>query len=185
MPAPARTSTAAVVAAGRAILERDGLDALTMQAVADAVGVRAPSLYKRVAGRDTLVRLVVDQAALELADEVDDAVRGADPAADLRAVADAFRRFALRNPAAYPLLFDPRQGGMSDDARDRSSEAVRRVSAALAGEEHALAGARMVVAWAHGFVSMELAGAFRLGGDVDDAWDFALRGLVAALSGSR
>jgi hypothetical protein len=34
-------------------------------------------------------------------------------------------------------------------------------------------------------VSMELAGAFRLGGDVDDAWDFALRGLVAALSGSR
>jgi hypothetical protein len=112
-------------------------------------------------------------------------VRGADPAADLRAVADAFRRFARRNPAAYPLLFDPRQGGMSDDARDRSSEAVRRVSAALAGEEHALAGARMVVAWAHGFVSMELAGAFRLGGDVDDAWDFALRGLVAALSGSR
>jgi AcrR family transcriptional regulator len=185
MPAPPRTSTEAVVAAGRAILERDGLDALTMHAVADAVGVKAPSLYKRVAGRDTLVRLVVDQAALELAAEVDAAVGGADPSADLRAVADTFRRFARRNPAAYPLLFDPRQGGMSDEARDRSSAAVRRVSAALAGEEHALVGARMVVAWAHGFVTMELAGAFRLGGDVEDAWDFALRGLVAALSGSR
>ena len=185
MPAPARTSTEAVVSAGRAILERGGLDALTMQAVADAVGVKAPSLYKRVAGRDGLVRLVVDQVALELAAEIDRAVGGVDPAADLRAVADAFRRFAHRNRAAYPLLFDPRPGDMSDEARDRSSAAVRRVSAALAGEEHALAGARMVVAWAHGFVTMELAGAFRLGGDVEDAWDFALEGLVAALSGSR
>lgn len=185
MPAPARTSTEAVVTAGRALLERGGLDALTMQAVADAVGVRAPSLYKRVAGRDDLVRLVVDQVALELAAEIDGAVGGVDPAADLRAVAGTFRKFARRNPATYPLLFDPRQGGMSDAARDRSSEAVRRLSAALAGEEHALAGARLVVAWAHGFVTMELAGAFRLGGDVEDAWDFALEGLVAALSGSR
>src|SRR3954464_12210506 len=152
MPAPARTSTAAVVAAGRAILERDGPDALPVRAVGGAGGVKAPPLYKRVVGRDGLVRLVVDQVALELAAEVDGAVRGADPAADLRAVADTFRRFARRNPAAYPLLFAARQGGMAEEARDRWSEAVRRVSAALAGEDHALSGARMVVAWAHGFV---------------------------------
>jgi hypothetical protein len=31
-----------------------------------------------------------------------------------------------------------------------------------------------------GFVAMELAGAFQLGGDVDQAWDYALDGLVAA-----
>src|SRR4051795_7769933 len=101
MPAPARTSTAAVVAAGRAILERDGLEALTMQAVADAVGVKAPSLYKRVVGRDGLVRLVVDQVALELAAEIDGAVRGADPAAALPGGADTFRRVARRHPAPY------------------------------------------------------------------------------------
>jgi hypothetical protein len=38
-----------------------------------------------------------------------------------------------------------------------------------------------VVAWANGFVTMELAGAFQLGGDVDEAWDYALDGLVVAL----
>jgi AcrR family transcriptional regulator len=181
MPAPARTSTEAVVAAGRSLLERDGLDALTMQAVAQAVGVRAPSLYKRVASRDALVGLIVDSAALELADEIDAVVTGDDPADDLRALVTAYRDFALRNPATYPLLFDPRQGGVSAVVRDRSVAAVRGVAERLAGPERELPASRMVVAWANGFVTMELAGAFQLGGDLDEAWEFGLAGLVRAL----
>jgi AcrR family transcriptional regulator len=185
MPAPARTTTETVIAAGRAIIEREGVDALTMQAVAVAVGVRAPSLYKRVAGREGLVRLIADQAALELAAQLDHAVTGLDAAADLRALAAAFRRFAHLNPATYPLLFAAGQRYISDEARHRASDAGRRVAAALAGVEHALPAARLVTAWAHGFVSMELADAFRLGGDVDEAWEFALDGLVQALAGRR
>jgi AcrR family transcriptional regulator len=185
MPAQARTSTDAIVAAARAILERDGLGALTMQAVAEAVGVRAPSLYKRVAGRDALVGMVADRAALELGDELEAAVTGADAAEDLRRLGAAFRDFARRHPASYPLLFDPRAGGISAQARDRSVGPVRRVAAALVGERNELSAARMITAWAHGFVTMELAGAFQLGGDVEEAWAFALDGLVAALSGSR
>lgn len=182
MPAPARTSTDAVVAAGRALLERDGLEALTMAAVAEAVGVRAPSLYKRVASRDALVGMVADQVALELAAEIDAVVTGEDPAGDLRALAAAFRDFARRNPATYPLLFDPRHGGVSEAARDGSVGAVRRVVARLTGPERELPASRMVVAWANGFVTMELAGAFQLGGDVEEAWEFGVQGLLRALT---
>ena len=181
VPAPARTSTEAVVSAGRTLLERDGLEALTMLAVADVVGVRAPSLYKRVAGRDALVGLIVEAAALELADEIDAVLEGDDPVQDLRSLAAAFRDFAHRNPATYPLLFDPRQASTSAVVRDRSVTAVRRVAARLAGAEHELPAARMIVAWANGFVTMELAGAFQLGGDVDEAWEYGLAGLVRAL----
>lgn len=43
-------------------------------------------------------------------------------------------------------------------------------------------------AFAHGFVSMELAGAFRLGGDLDEAWRYgieaAIRGLETRRRGS-
>lgn len=182
MPAPARTSTESVVAAGRTILERDGLEALTMLAVAETVGVRGSSLYKRVSGRDALVGLIAEQVALELADEVDAAVEGHDPASDLRAVANAFRSFAHRNPGTYPLLFDPRQGRVPQAVREQSAASVRRVAGALVGHEHELSAARMITAWAHGFVMMERAGAFQLGGDVDQAWDFALNRLVTALS---
>jgi hypothetical protein len=48
------------------------------------------------------------------------------------------------------------------------------------GQERALEAARTLVAWAHGFVSMELSGAFRLGGDVDAAFAF---GVDAVLQG--
>jgi AcrR family transcriptional regulator len=43
------------VAAGRRILEAEGFDGLTMQRVAMAVGVRAPSLYKRIPSRGALL----------------------------------------------------------------------------------------------------------------------------------
>jgi hypothetical protein len=55
-------------------------------------------------------------------------------------------------------------------------------AAGLGGPEQALERARLVVAWAHGFVSMELAGAFRLGGDVDAAFDFGIDRLTDALT---
>ena len=45
VPTPPRTSLDEIVGAGRTILDAEGVEALTMQAVAAAVGVRSPSLF--------------------------------------------------------------------------------------------------------------------------------------------
>ncbi|MGW4157930.1 TetR/AcrR family transcriptional regulator, partial [Micromonospora chersina] len=66
MPTPERTSLDAIVEAARTIVESQGLAHLTMQAVAERVGVRAPSLYKRVRNRDALVQLVTEATLLDL-----------------------------------------------------------------------------------------------------------------------
>jgi AcrR family transcriptional regulator len=150
MPAPARTSTAAVVAAGRAIVETDGVEALTMQRVAEAVGIRAPSLYKRVGSRSELVRMVADQwpsTWRRLSTRQWAAVTRRPTSVPCWA---AFRAFARRNPASYPLVFEPGSGGVSPEARDRAVAPVLGVVRAIAGEHHALPAARTVVAWAHG-----------------------------------
>jgi AcrR family transcriptional regulator len=181
MPAHSQTSTAAIVAAGRRLLEERGMDALTMHDVADAVGVRAPSLYKRIRGRSDLFRLILEDAADELTSALDAAASCGDPAADVRAMAAAYRSFAHSNPVTYTLMFAPQPMPGATARSARSSATLLRVVAELAGPVHALPAARTIVAWAHGFITMELAGAFRLGGDVGQAWDFGLDRVLAAV----
>jgi hypothetical protein len=55
------------------------------------------------------------------------------------------------------------------------------VTERLAGRERALETARLLTAFVHGFASMELAGAFRLGGDVDAAYRFGIDTIIAGV----
>jgi AcrR family transcriptional regulator len=184
MPAHAQTSTVAIVAAGRLLLEERGMDALTMRDVAAAVGVRTPSLYKRVRGRADLFGLILEDVADELTDALDAAASSGEPLRDVRAMAAAYRRFAHSNPVAYSLMFAPQPASGATARSVRSSATFLRVVAELAGQRDALLAARTIVAWAHGFITMELAGAFRLGGDVEQAWKFGLDRVLAAVRGA-
>jgi AcrR family transcriptional regulator len=182
MPAPAQTSTEAIVAAARRLLEERGADALTMRDVADAVGVRAPSLYKRVRDRSDLVSLILDDVADELTLALDAAAVTGDPATDLRAMFSAYRGFARANPVAYALMYAPQPVPGDTERSVRSSVTLMRTVEQLAGPQRALPAARMLVAWANGFIMMELAGAFRLGGDLEEAWAFGQDHLLAAIA---
>src|SRR5262245_65336991 len=106
MPTPPRTSLDEIVRAGREILDAEGLERLTMDRVAVAVGVRGPSLYKRVRDRGELIHLIANAAAEELCDLVEGAATTGDPRKDLRAMVDVLRAFARSKPGSYGLLFD-------------------------------------------------------------------------------
>ncbi|MFF2275199.1 TetR/AcrR family transcriptional regulator [Agromyces sp. NPDC058126] len=197
MPTPERTSLDAILAAGREILEADGLGGLTMQAVADRVGVRAPSLYKRVRNRGELVRSIAASTVAELGARLDSPGEprepggpGAEPAgerdaafADVARLARVLRAFAHERPAAYRLVFaSGDDSGLEVEVLREASAPLLVVAAELAGPDHALDAARTLTAWVTGFISMELAGAFRLGGDVDRAFEFGVERISAALA---
>ncbi len=63
---PARLSRDAVVAAARAIVERDGIDALTMRHVAEELGSSPMAIYRHVRDKDQLLVLLLDQLAAEV-----------------------------------------------------------------------------------------------------------------------
>src|SRR5215207_9482480 len=126
MPTPDRTSRAAIVEAGRSILENGGPAGLTMQAVADRVGVRAPSLYKRVRNRDALLTLVAEATAGDLADRLE-ASDGS-----LAALAHIYRSFARRHPEAFRLMFTV-EGAAG--AMGRASVPVLRATGDLVGSD--------------------------------------------------
>jgi AcrR family transcriptional regulator len=172
MPTPDRTSLADIVAAARALLDDGGPSAVTMQAVASRVGVRAPSLYKRVRDRDALLEQVARAAADELA------ARLAASDGSFGEIAPALRAFAKEQPHAYRLLFS----GVVPGPLDQLVEPVLAAARNLAGERHALDAARLMTAWVTGFIGMELAGAFQLGGDVDAAFGYGMERIRASLS---
>ena len=173
MPTPDRTSLAEIVDAGCGILESGGPSKLTMQAVAERVGVRAPSLYKRVRDRDALLTLVAEATAKELT------ARLAATDGSLAALARAYRAFARDRPEGFRLMFAV-DGAAESMAQ--ASEPVLRATRDLVGEDAALDAARLVTAWATGFVNMELSGSFRFAGDLDQAFEYGLERLAAGLA---
>lgn len=183
MPAPSKTSIGAIVDAGRRTLEADGLDGLTLQSVAHAVGVRAPSLYKRIDGRGDLVRRIGNAVASDLGEAIEAAATTGQPRSDLRAMAHAVRDFALAQPRGYALMFAslPDDWRVDVDLNDRIGAIVMRKAAEITGPADALNAARVVVAWLNGFLAMEQAGAFRMGGDIDQAFDYGIDGILAGL----
>jgi AcrR family transcriptional regulator len=182
MPAPEKTTRAGIIAAGRELVERVGIDGLTMQAVAERVGVRAPSLYKRIRDRDELLSLVLADTLNDFASRLEATSTVSDPRSRLVAQANALREFAREQPVGFALVF-----GAHGVPRDQQTAAVRSVTPLLdavteiTGPEHALNGARLVTAWANGFLTMELGGSFKMGGDVDAAWSWGLDRVIAAL----
>ncbi|MEV4621457.1 WHG domain-containing protein [Asanoa sp. NPDC049573] len=187
MPTPDRTSLAQIVGAAREIVESAGMAGLTMQAVAERVGVRAPSLYKRVRSRGDLIGLVAEATVTDLGARLDAIMTGTDPRRDLTELARAFRAFAHEHPVGYRLIFDwgPEAARPDQASFARAAAPLLRIAADLAGPEHALEAARTITAWANGFLSMELAGAFNLGGDLDLAYEYGIARLADAFIGSR
>ena len=157
-----------------------------MQAVADRVSVRAPSLYKRLPNRAALIAAIGDAAVDDLARQIAPFGDDPDPAEALRRMTAAVRAFAHANPRAYELIFMS-QADESRPAAERTAAASAPVLAVverLVGRDRALDSARLVTAFTHGFVSMELNGVFRLGGDLDDAFGYGVELIVGALTAS-
>ena len=100
VPRPRSLTTEAIAAAALAVLDRDGLPALTMRAVAAELGMGTMSLYRYVADRDELEVLVVDQvlAGIELTPP-----RGRWQA-QVTALLGRMRDAVRAHPATVPLL---------------------------------------------------------------------------------
>jgi AcrR family transcriptional regulator len=100
MARPARIDRAAVLEASLAIADEHGLSAVTMQAVAERLGVTAMALYRHVANKADLLNGLVESLLTEFA--LPDA--GLPWDARLAEIGRAVRAAALRHPDVFVLL---------------------------------------------------------------------------------
>ena len=85
---------ARVVEEAADIADAEGLEAVTLARVADALGVRAPSLYNHVDGRPDLLRAIAVLGVRELAAVLREAAVGRSGADALTAAAQLVVRLA-------------------------------------------------------------------------------------------
>jgi predicted DNA-binding transcriptional regulator AlpA len=92
----------AIVAAAREILEREGPGGLTMRRLGDAVGIRAPSLYKHFPDKAAVETALINDGFEEIAARFEAALtNGGDSLVEL---AIAYQAFARAHPHLYRLM---------------------------------------------------------------------------------
>ena len=89
-----------IVAEALALVDRDGLDALTVRHLAGALGTSSATLYRHVASVDELLVLMIDQVLGEI--DLPDADRPARERVTHLAV--EFRRVLVEHPGMVPAL---------------------------------------------------------------------------------
>jgi AcrR family transcriptional regulator len=179
----------AVIEAAVGIVDREGLDALTMARLAAALGIRAPSLYAHVDGQTGLRRELWLWAVAELGDRLGESVMGRSRDEALAAFATAFRDYARSYPGRYQLTLSPPEP-LDDEALAvgrRANAAFQAVirSFGLSGDEAVHLG-RAVRSAIHGFIGLEAR--YSLGPEnIDESFAHLLgilsRGLGRAPSG--
>jgi len=164
---------AKVVDGAAALVNARGAEALSLAELAAHFHVRTPSLYNHIEGLGGLRRDLTVRALRELQQRVASAAAGRAQRDALKAVAAAYRAWALENAGLY--TFAVRSEGAGDSSIDLARvELHATLLAALRGyalsEARAQDAVRMVAATLHGFVSIELSGGF--GGTEESSHSF-------------
>lgn len=153
MPAPRKFSQEQLRDAALAIVDEQGLEALTMRALAARLGTGAMTIYNYVDGRDGLDALVT-AAVLSAAPRWD--AECADWRDEVRAVSTALWRAVRAHPNAIPLVLTRRT--LDEATLDQAESLLGALRRAGFGGFGLLTAFRAVSGFVTGFAQAELAG---------------------------
>ena len=183
MPYPAQTDRETIIQTARALIERDGVERLSLAQLAAALGIKPPSLYRHVPGKTALLQAVNWLTFKDLFQAYDEALQaaGAEPKARLLAILRAHRAFAHANPETYILAFTTTAPEQRADERalEQLALPIQEVMAHISGPEQSLPALRGALALVHGFVMLELKEQFRRGGDLTAAFERVIEAYLA------
>lgn len=156
----------AILAAAAKVLSHEGPSALTIRRVAQAVNASTKVVYTTFGGKDGLLDALYlhSFAGLERALKAQCAIT--DPAARLRAMSLAYRRYALSEPSFYNVMFGDlgRAYEAPPASRRQAKETFRilrdTVEACLPQQQRAGAARATRLLWAamHGVMSLDMRG---------------------------
>ncbi|KUI25698.1 TetR family transcriptional regulator [Mycobacterium sp. IS-1742] len=174
-----RLSRDAIVNAALTFLDREGWDALTINALATQLGTKGPSLYNHVHSLDDLRRTVRMRVVGDIIGMLTTVAQGRTRDDAVMAMASSYRSYAHHHPGRYSAFTRMPLGGDDPEFTDATRAAATPVIEVLAsygldGEEAFYAALEFWSAM-HGFVLLEMTGVMN-GIDTDAVFtDMVLR----------
>jgi AcrR family transcriptional regulator len=176
---PARLSRDSIVNAALTFLDREGWDALTINALATQLGTKGPSLYNHVHSLEDLRRTVRMRVVGDIIDMLNTVGQGRTRDDAVTAMASAYRSYAHHHPGRYSAFTRMPLGGDDPEFTEATRAAAAPVISVLGS--YGLDGVDAFYAalefWSamHGFVLLEMTGAMR-GIDTDAVYsDMVMR----------
>jgi AcrR family transcriptional regulator len=165
---PTKLSRDAIVNAALTFLDREGWDALTINALATQLGTKGPSLYNHVDSLEDLRRTVRTRVIGDIIGMLNTVGEGRTRDDAVLVMAGAYRSYAHHHPGRYSAFTRMPLGGDDPEYTAATRAAAEPVIAVLGS--YGLAGEQAFYAalefWAalHGFVLLEMTGVM---GEID------------------
>ena len=178
MPYPSQVDRETIIAQAWQIIETDGVESLSLNTLATALGIKAPSLYRHIGNKASLlqaVNLYTTQRLIEALNAATTQTGGA-AAEQIAVFMHAYRNFAQAHSNSYILAFTNTDDAARPDENvmEQMALPLQALMSAVSGPEDSLAALRGAMALVHGFVLLELHGQLRRGGDLVADFDTAV-----------
>jgi AcrR family transcriptional regulator len=176
---PTRLSRDSIVNAALTFLDREGWDALTINALAMQLGTKGPSLYNHVNSLEDLRRTVRMRVVGDIIEMLTTVADGRTRDDAVTAMASAYRSYAHHHPGRYSAFTRMPLGGDDPEFTEATRAAAAPVISVLGSYgldgENAFYAALEFWSAMHGFVLLEMTGAMT-GIDTDAVFtDMVLR----------
>jgi AcrR family transcriptional regulator len=180
MPYPSKTDPDQILETAIQILETDGREALSMRKLAEALDLKAPSLYRHYADKNALEQAIAARAATQLQDALEQAIRPLRSASKvLHQTARTYCEFAKTHLELYDLMmtnFTPASVQESKTLWNFVLEVIGRIT----GNPDDTSAAVALWSFLHGFVTLERNGLFGPSGP-QNALEVGIDALIAGL----
>lgn len=183
-PRSTRLSRDAIVNAALSFLDREGWDALTINALANQLGTKGPSLYNHVHSLDDLRRTVRMRVVGDIIEMLNTVGQGRSPDDAVMVMASAYRSYAHHHPGRYSAFTRMPLGGDDPEFTEATRAAAAPVIEVLGtfGLESEAAFNAALEFWSamHGFVLLEMTGVMA-GIDTDAVFNDMVARLAAGM----
>jgi AcrR family transcriptional regulator len=160
---PTRLSRDSIVNAALTFLDREGWDALTINALATQLGTKGPSLYNHVNSLEDLRRTVRMRVVGDIIEMLNTVGEGRTRDDAVTAMASAYRSYAHHHPGRYSAFTRMPLGGDDPEFTEATRAAAAPVISVLASYgldgDNAFYAALEFWSAMHGFVLLEMTGA--------------------------